>query len=394
MPGPTGQGGSRPGGSGGRPQGGSGRPQGGGRPGGGRPQGGDRRGGSRREKPSEGERISLEWTPKTTLGKLVFAGKITSMSEALDTRLPLKEAEVVDILLPELEDEVLDVNMVQRMTDSGRRVRFAITAVVGNGDGFVGMGRAKGKEVGPTIRNAIDRAKLNIIEIKRGCGSWECGCGTPHTFPFAVNGKCGSVDVIFKPAPRGVGLALGDVAKKVVTMAGIQDAWGIAKGHTKTTVNYSFAAFEALRNTSRVKVSSTQSKNLKILSGPMNTVYLETSPEQVRTAIEEKKKKAKEAEAKEKAESGDKDGDQRKPRDDRRGGRGDRGDRRPRRDGPPRDRPPRDRDSKPTDKKEAPKKEAAPSKKETAPEKKAALPTVDKPKAAEKKPAKKEEVAK
>jgi small subunit ribosomal protein S5 len=237
--------------------------------------------------------------PKTKLGKLVYSGKISTMSEALATRLPIKEPEIVDILLPELMDEVLDVNMVQRMTDSGRRVRFAITAVVGNGDGFVGMGRAKGKEVGPTIRNAIDRAKLNIIEVKRGCGSWECGCGTPHTVPFSVDGKCGSVVVTFNPAPRGVGLALGDIAKKVVTMAGIKDSWGTTKGHTKTTVNYSFAAFEALRATSRVKVTSTQAKNLHILTGPINKIFLDTSPEE-RARLVEEKKKAREQELRDK----------------------------------------------------------------------------------------------
>jgi len=236
----------------------------------------------------------IGWVPKTRLGQLVYQGKITTMSEALASRHALKEPEIVDILLPEMEDEVLDVNMVQRMTDSGRRVRFAITVVVGNGDGFVGMGRAKGKEVGPTIRNAIDRAKLNIIEIKRGCGSWECGCGNPHTLPFEVGGKCGSVQVTFKPAPRGVGLALGSVAKKVASMAGIEDAWGFAKGHTKTTVNYSFAAFEALRETSRIKVTETQRKNLHIMSGPSQVVYLETSPEELKRLLDEKKKREKE----------------------------------------------------------------------------------------------------
>ena len=168
-------------------------------------RGGPGRGGPGRDREKKEHSYDIGWIPKTRLGKLVYEGKITTMSEALASRFPLKEPEIVDILLPEMEDEVLDVNMVQRMTDSGRRVRFAITAVVGNGDGFVGMGRAKGKEVGPTIRNAIDRAKLNIIEIKRGCGSWECGCGNPHTLPFAVEGKCGSVNVTFKPAPRGVG---------------------------------------------------------------------------------------------------------------------------------------------------------------------------------------------
>ena len=139
----------------------------------------------------------------------------------------------MDILLPETEDEVLDVNMVQRMTDSGHRVNFVITCIVGNEDGFAGLGRARGREVGPSIRRAIDNAKLNMIEIKRGCGSWECGCGRSHTLPFKVTGSSGSVEVVLKPAPQGVGLAVGDIAKSVLRLAGITDAWGFTKGHTR-----------------------------------------------------------------------------------------------------------------------------------------------------------------
>src|SRR3990170_8890078 len=120
-------------------------------------------------------RSATDWVPNTKLGKLVLKGEITTFDEALATGYPVREPEIVDILLPELEDEVLDVNMVQRMTDSGRRVNFAITVVVGNADGFVGLGRARGREVGPAIRKAIDNAKLNMIEVRRGCGSWECG---------------------------------------------------------------------------------------------------------------------------------------------------------------------------------------------------------------------------
>jgi small subunit ribosomal protein S5 len=210
-----------------------------------------------------------DWVPKTRLGKLVAEGKITTMSDALKSRLPLREPEIVDILLPELADEVLDVNMVQRMTDSGRRVRFAITVVVGNYDGFVGLGRLKGKEVGPAIRAAIDVAKLNMIEIKRGCGSWQCGCLTPHSLPFEVSGHAGSVVVTLKPAPRGTGLAVGDIAKSVLEMAGVKDAWGFTKGHTKTTINYSIGAFEALRNTSQVRVTVEQRDRLQIRSGPV-----------------------------------------------------------------------------------------------------------------------------
>ncbi|HKM09787.1 MAG TPA: 30S ribosomal protein S5 [Candidatus Methanomethylophilaceae archaeon] len=210
-----------------------------------------------------------DWIPKTRLGQMVLNGEITTMSEALATRLPLREPEIVDILLPELKDEVIDLNMVQRMTDSGRRVRFAATCIVGNGDGFIGIGRAKGKEVGPSIRKAIDNAKLNMIEIKRGCGSWECGCGTPHTLPFEITGSTGSVSVYIKPAPRGIGLAVGDVAKSLMIMAGINDAWGFARGNTKTKVNYAMATFEALRMTSSMRVTEQQASELNIISGPV-----------------------------------------------------------------------------------------------------------------------------
>lgn len=210
-----------------------------------------------------------DWIPKTRLGQMVLNGEITTMSDALDTRLPLREPEIVDILLPDLKDEVIDLNMVQRMTDSGRRVRFAATCIVGNGDGFVGIGRAKGKEVGPSIRKAIDNAKLNVIEIKRGCGSWECGCGTPHTLPFNITGSTGSVSVFIKPAPRGIGLAVGDVAKSLLVMAGINDAWGFAKGKTKTKVNYAMATYDALRKTASMRITEEQTKKLNIVSGPV-----------------------------------------------------------------------------------------------------------------------------
>ena len=210
------------------------------------------------------------WVPKTRLGRMVKEGAVSTMQAALATGLPIREPEIVDVLLPELDDEVLDVNMVQRMTDSGRRVRFSIMTVVGNGDGFVGLGSSKGKEVGPAIRKAIDNAKLNIIEIRRGCGSWECGCGgMPHTLPFTVDGKSGSTEATFRPAPRGVGLAVGDVAKHILRLSGIKDAWGFTRGQTRTTINYAKAVFGALRNTAKLKTTKQQVSDLNIISGPV-----------------------------------------------------------------------------------------------------------------------------
>ena len=200
------------------------------------------------------EEEKVEWIPQTRLGKLVKEGQVTTMTEALGSGLPIREAQIVDALLPEIRDEVLDINMVQRMTDSGRRVKFRATVIVGNGDGFIGLGEGKDVQVGIAIRKAIDHAKMNVIALKRGCGSWECGCGLGHTVPFQVTGKAGSVTVELKPAPRGLGLASGGTARKVLEIAGIKDVWARAKGETRTTLNFAKATYNALMQTTTMKV--------------------------------------------------------------------------------------------------------------------------------------------
>lgn len=225
----------------------------------------------RRSRPKP-EPDAVSWDPKTKLGNLVKQGKITNMTDALKTGLPLREPHIVDILLPEIDDEVIDVNMVQRMTDSGRRVKFVITVAVGNNDGFVGFGQAKGKEVGSSIRKAIENAKLNIIGIRRGCGSWECGCRKPHTVPFTVKGKSGSVEITLKPAPHGIGLATGNVAKKILTLAGVSDCWAFTRGKTKTTVNYAKAVFNALEENAEMRVMRSEITKVGIVSGNIETV--------------------------------------------------------------------------------------------------------------------------
>ena len=194
------------------------------------------------------------WTPKTRLGRLVYEGKITTFDDAVATGHPVKEPEIIDILLPELSDEVLDINMVQRMTDSGRRVKFRAAVAIGNRDGYIGFAETKDLQAGPAIRKAIETAKLNLIKINRGCGSWECGCGEEHTVPYTVRGKTGSVTVVLKPAPRGLGITSGGTARKVLQLAGIKDVWTRSSGQTRTTINFARATFEALKATTTVRI--------------------------------------------------------------------------------------------------------------------------------------------
>ena len=133
------------------------------------------------------------------------------------------------------------------------RTCIIVVDCLGNKNGFVGIGRAKGKEVGPTIRKAIDIAKLNIIEIKRGCGSWECGCGGDHSIPFKSTAKSGSITVRLLPAPKGTGIVADDTTKKMLKLAGLKDVWVKTDGQTSTRGNLASAVFQALKNLNRTK---------------------------------------------------------------------------------------------------------------------------------------------
>ncbi|MEE8299941.1 MAG: 30S ribosomal protein S5 [Desulfatiglandales bacterium] len=208
-----------------------------------------------------------EWTPTTKLGRMLKSGEITDISDIFRSGMPLMEVEIIDALLPDMQEEVIDITLVQRMHKSGRRVRFRATVAVGNMDGYMGLGNSVAKEVGPAIRKAIRNAKLNLIEIRRGCGSWECGCGTAHSVPFQARGSAGSVRVFLLPAPKGIGLVAGDVSKTILKLAGITDVWSRTEGKTKTTINTAKATFKSLRETARIKISKKQSDEIGILEG-------------------------------------------------------------------------------------------------------------------------------
>ncbi|MCL9816574.1 30S ribosomal protein S5 [Natronocalculus amylovorans] len=194
------------------------------------------------------QRNNNGWEPRTRLGRKVQNGDISSMEQALASGLPLKEPQIVDQLLPGLEDEVLDINMVQRMTDSGRRVKFRCVVAVGNRDGYLGYAQARDDQVGGAIQKAIDVAKLNIIKVDRGSGSWEDQAGGVNSLTRKAEGKAGSVTVEIMPAPQGLGLAAAETVRAILELAGIEDAWTKSDGNTRTTVNLAKATFNALEN--------------------------------------------------------------------------------------------------------------------------------------------------
>jgi small subunit ribosomal protein S5 len=190
--------------------------------------------------------VEVEWIPKTKLGELVKQGLMT-LDKIFQNNLVVKEKEIIEMLLPQLTETVTTIKMVQQMTASGQRSKFKAVVLVGT-DGFIGTGSAKTREVGPAIRKAIDKAKLSVVPVIRGCGSKECGCGGTHSVPFKVTGKCGSVRIQLIPAPVGVGLACADKVKDVLRLCGIEDIWSKTFGDTRTSENLVKATFDALKN--------------------------------------------------------------------------------------------------------------------------------------------------
>jgi len=197
-----------------------------------------------------------EWVPRTKLGRLIQEGKITSIEEVFMEGYRIREPEIVDILLPDLEEEVININLVQKQTDAGEQSRFKAIVAIGNRDGYVGLGSGKARQVRTAIEKAALDARLNITPVRRGCGSWECGCGKPHSLPFQVKGKCGSVEVVLIPGPRGLGLVASEIAKIILSLAGIKDCWTRSYGSTRTVPSFAYAVFDALKKTYAVVTPS------------------------------------------------------------------------------------------------------------------------------------------
>jgi len=209
----------------------------------------------------EGDQANLGgWVPRTEIGKAIASGKITSLEQIWQMGKAIKEPEIVDYFIKDLEERVLKVGRgkrpfkwVQRMTDSGRRNKYFVMVAIGNGKGFVGLGLGRAKEYGGAIASALRTAKLGILFVKKGCGSWDCGCGANHSIPVNSTGKSGSVIVTLRPAPKGSGIITNSTTKDILELAGVKDVYSATKGHTKTRANLAKATFNALRNLSMIK---------------------------------------------------------------------------------------------------------------------------------------------
>ncbi len=202
------------------------------------------------------------WEPITDIGKKVKAHEITSIEQIFHMGRRIEEKEIVEVLLPDMKSEVIEIMNVQRMTKNNRKAKYRVTAVVGDSNGHVGVGAGKDIEVRAAIENAIIDAKRNIIPVIFGCGSWQCQCGTSHSLPISVTGKCSSVHVMLKPAPKGLGIVASGPIKRVLELGGVKDIWSFSKGRTRSRYNTVMAVYRALASINNMK--NVSAMNIKV----------------------------------------------------------------------------------------------------------------------------------
>lgn len=151
----------------------------------------------------------------------------------------------VDISELNLEDRVVNINRVAKVVKGGRRFSFSAIVVVGDGNGWVGHGLGKAKEVPEAIRKGVEQAKRTLIQISIVKG----------TIPCEIIGRYGASKVFLKPASEGTGVIAGGAIKAVIESAGIKNILTKCLGspNPHNTVKATFDAFEQLNKIEEIQ---------------------------------------------------------------------------------------------------------------------------------------------
>lgn len=113
----------------------------------------------------------------------------------------------------ELQERLVNINPVSKTVKGGRTRSFSALVVVGDGNGMVGMGLGKAKEVPEAIRKATEEAKKNMIKVPM----------VRTTIPHSVTETYGGARVLLKPASEGTGVIAGGPVRAVLESAGVRD---------------------------------------------------------------------------------------------------------------------------------------------------------------------------
>lgn len=149
---------------------------------------------------------------------------------------------MIDASKLDLKESIVNIRRVAKVVKGGRNFRFSVTVVVGNGEGYVGVGLGKAQEIPEAVRKAIEDAKKKLIYVPI--------VGT--TIPHRSLGVFGAGQVLIMPAFEGTGVIAGSSVRMVLELAGLKDVRAKSIG-SNNAGNMACATIEGLRNLKTVE---------------------------------------------------------------------------------------------------------------------------------------------
>ena len=164
---------------------------------------------------------------------------------------------IIDASKIDLKETIVNIRRVAKTVKGGRNMRFSVTVVVGDGNGYVGVGLGKAQEIPEAVRKATEDAKKNLIYVPT--------VGT--TIPHRNIGIFGAGKVLLMPAAQGTGVIAGSSVRTVLEAAGIKDVRAKSIG-SNNTGNMAYATLEGLKSLMTVeKVAKLRGKTAEEILG-------------------------------------------------------------------------------------------------------------------------------
>ena len=164
---------------------------------------------------------------------------------------------IIDASKLDLKSTIVSIRRVAKTVKGGRNMRFSVTVVVGDGNGYVGVGLGKAQEIPEAVRKATEDAKKNLIYVPT--------VGT--TIPHRNIGIFGAGKVLLMPAAQGTGVIAGSSVRTVLEAAGIKDVRAKSIG-SNNTGNMAYATLEGLKSLMTVeKVAKLRGKKPEEILG-------------------------------------------------------------------------------------------------------------------------------